>query len=305
SYGVGYGIKDPRTLDAGKVYEYRFDVDEIRAPIIETVKANGWEWVPVTAKRHVVSKTHLPSPSFGKQKTAVSCLKCGAPLRSGAKFCTSCGEALSTSGAISKTGETKKRRRWFPFFLLGSGLLVMILVVILVADRDKGIDPIKPEAETAVPKPEGPASELVAGWQTEQKQPTPVVQPTASRADSDRFNEEGIEKAQKGQLSEAVDLFTRSVNANPDNHKAWNNLGLSFRKLGKTDEAIKAYRQALQAQPSFALAYKNLGVALEQSGDKTGAAQAYEKYCQLDPTAPDKSSVQARADQLLKEGENR
>lgn len=56
SFGVGYGIKDLKTLDVGKVYAYRFDIDEIRGPIIDTVKANGWEWVPVTAKRHAVYK---------------------------------------------------------------------------------------------------------------------------------------------------------------------------------------------------------------------------------------------------------
>lgn len=56
SFGVGYGIKDLKTLDLGKVYAYRFDIDEIRVPIIDTVKAHGWEWIPVTAKRHALYK---------------------------------------------------------------------------------------------------------------------------------------------------------------------------------------------------------------------------------------------------------
>ncbi|MBM4312770.1 MAG: hypothetical protein FJ122_02495 [Deltaproteobacteria bacterium] len=56
SFGVGYGIRDPKSLEVGKVYAYRFDIDEISAPIIDTVKANGWEWVPVTAKRHAEYK---------------------------------------------------------------------------------------------------------------------------------------------------------------------------------------------------------------------------------------------------------
>jgi len=38
SYGIGYGVKDPKTLEVGKVYEYKFDVNEIREPIIATVK---------------------------------------------------------------------------------------------------------------------------------------------------------------------------------------------------------------------------------------------------------------------------
>jgi hypothetical protein len=49
----GYGIKQLKTPEAGKVYDYKFDVDEIRGPIIAVVEESGWEWVPVTAKRHV------------------------------------------------------------------------------------------------------------------------------------------------------------------------------------------------------------------------------------------------------------
>ena len=51
-YAVGYGITDPATLEAGKVYEYKFDVDEIRGPIVAAVREGGWEWVPVTVKRN-------------------------------------------------------------------------------------------------------------------------------------------------------------------------------------------------------------------------------------------------------------
>lgn len=51
-WGVGYAIKDKTPLEAGKVYEYKFDVDEIRGPIEAVVKEGGWEWVPVVARRH-------------------------------------------------------------------------------------------------------------------------------------------------------------------------------------------------------------------------------------------------------------
>ncbi|MDD5312244.1 MAG: hypothetical protein PHO26_04330 [Dehalococcoidia bacterium] len=51
-YAVGYGITDPATLEAGKVYEYKFDVNEIRGPIVAAVREGGWEWVPVTVKRN-------------------------------------------------------------------------------------------------------------------------------------------------------------------------------------------------------------------------------------------------------------
>jgi hypothetical protein len=56
SYGVGYGIKDLKTLKIKKVYEYKFDVNEIRDPITTVVRENGWEWIPVTARRHATYK---------------------------------------------------------------------------------------------------------------------------------------------------------------------------------------------------------------------------------------------------------
>ncbi|MBM3175144.1 MAG: hypothetical protein FJZ93_05375 [Chloroflexi bacterium] len=51
-WGVGYAIKDQKPFELGKVYEYKFDVDDIRGPIAQVVKENGWEWVPVVARRH-------------------------------------------------------------------------------------------------------------------------------------------------------------------------------------------------------------------------------------------------------------
>lgn len=48
-----YGIRQLKTLDTGKIFDYKFDINEIRGPIIAVVEESGWEWVPVTAKRHV------------------------------------------------------------------------------------------------------------------------------------------------------------------------------------------------------------------------------------------------------------
>lgn len=55
-YAKGYGIKRLKPIEIGKVYDYRFDIDEIRDPMIAAVEESGWEWVPVTAKRHVIRK---------------------------------------------------------------------------------------------------------------------------------------------------------------------------------------------------------------------------------------------------------
>ena len=40
------------SLEARSLYDYMLDVIVIRCPIVLAVKGNGWEWVPVRAKRY-------------------------------------------------------------------------------------------------------------------------------------------------------------------------------------------------------------------------------------------------------------
>jgi len=52
SYGVQYGVREDRTF--GKVYEYKFDIMNIRGPIQKTVLDSGWEFVEVLMKKHAM-----------------------------------------------------------------------------------------------------------------------------------------------------------------------------------------------------------------------------------------------------------
>lgn len=50
SWEVQYGIKEDGTF--GKIYEYKFDVNRVRDPIVKTIEESGWEFVPVVRKEH-------------------------------------------------------------------------------------------------------------------------------------------------------------------------------------------------------------------------------------------------------------
>jgi hypothetical protein len=52
SWEAQYGIKVD--LSFGKVYEYKYDIREIRNPVRRLIVENGWEFVPVVSKRHAV-----------------------------------------------------------------------------------------------------------------------------------------------------------------------------------------------------------------------------------------------------------
>jgi len=55
-YAKGYALKQLAPPEPRKVYDYKFDVNEIRGPIVLMVEDGGWEWVPVTARRHATYK---------------------------------------------------------------------------------------------------------------------------------------------------------------------------------------------------------------------------------------------------------
>lgn len=51
SFGVGYAFQGADPLKYGQVYNYRFDVAEMKNPIIEIVTTAGWDYVPVVSKK--------------------------------------------------------------------------------------------------------------------------------------------------------------------------------------------------------------------------------------------------------------
>ena len=46
SFGTGYAFRENGRY--GKVYDYRFDTDELKGPLREAVRRAGWRWRPVS-----------------------------------------------------------------------------------------------------------------------------------------------------------------------------------------------------------------------------------------------------------------
>ena len=51
SFGVGYAFKGNDPLNFGQVYNYRFDVSEMKNPLIQVITNAGWDFVPVLTKK--------------------------------------------------------------------------------------------------------------------------------------------------------------------------------------------------------------------------------------------------------------
>ncbi|MGH2754238.1 MAG: hypothetical protein ACRDLB_07360 [Actinomycetota bacterium] len=50
SFGTAYAFKGVNPLDFGEVYNYRFDVSEMKEPVTDVITGAGWRFVPVVSK---------------------------------------------------------------------------------------------------------------------------------------------------------------------------------------------------------------------------------------------------------------
>jgi len=66
-----------------------------------------------------------------------------------------------------------------------------------------------------------------------------------------------------------------------------NNKGEALRLQGKYDEAIKVYIKAIELDPNFGMAWGNTGIILVIQGRYNEAIAAFDKDIELDPEVPD------------------
>ena len=76
----------------------------------------------------------------------------------------------------------------------------------------------------------------------------------------------GVVLIQIGRLSESLISTQKSVELNPLDSEAHNNLGITLEKLDRLNEAEVSYKKAITLEPDFAEAHSNLGVILRALG---------------------------------------
>lgn len=92
----------------------------------------------------------------------------------------------------------------------------------------------------------------------------------------------GIARAMLGATDKSEAAFKQSVECNPVNPVAYNQLGILNRHLGRYDEARTMYEQALRVAPDDPDTHWNLGILHDlYLHDTQLAQQHYERYQQL------------------------
>lgn len=82
---------------------------------------------------------------------------------------------------------------------------------------------------------------------------------------------------QAGSYGQAVDLYYRAVNLDPNLFEAWLNLGNSLYITGRYQESLAAYDSAIKLQPGNANAWNGEGSALMALGRVNEANAAFER----------------------------
>jgi Flp pilus assembly protein TadD len=101
--------------------------------------------------------------------------------------------------------------------------------------------------------------------------------------DAGAHNNLGITLHELGRLNEAEASLRQAIVLKPDYAEAHNNLGVTLHELGRLDEAEISYRQAIALKTDYAEAHNNLGVMLQELGRLDEAEASYRQAIVLKP----------------------
>ena len=81
----------------------------------------------------------------------------------------------------------------------------------------------------------------------------------------------------RGFTKDALSMFQRALDLDPDLYEAWFRIGLTEHSQGKLDNARQAYRRCLKKRPGHGWCNFYLGLLEEQLGHSTNALSYYKK----------------------------
>jgi Flp pilus assembly protein TadD len=111
-----------------------------------------------------------------------------------------------------------------------------------------------------------------------------AAMPTTTPSTASNDYGDGEKAVKDARYNEAVALFTKVVQREPDNANAHNYLGFSLRKLGDFDKAQAHYRTALQLEPNHKQALEYYGELFLQIKDLPRAEEQLARLARVCPS---------------------
>jgi predicted O-linked N-acetylglucosamine transferase (SPINDLY family) len=93
----------------------------------------------------------------------------------------------------------------------------------------------------------------------------------------------GVVAAQRAEYEKAIEFFSASINAFPENAVVQSNLGNVYAKLRQFDQALSAYEQAALLDPQDAETWSNAGIVFFELKRFEEAIALYDKALAIDP----------------------
>jgi stress-induced-phosphoprotein 1 len=87
----------------------------------------------------------------------------------------------------------------------------------------------------------------------------------------------------EGQYMEAIELYSKILETEPNNHLILSNRSVSYLKLNMYDEAIQDAAKCTKLKPDWAKAWGRLGAGLYQKNKLNEALMSYNKAQELEP----------------------
>lgn len=82
---------------------------------------------------------------------------------------------------------------------------------------------------------------------------------------------------------EAILIFNRIIELEPNNYRAYYNLGITFQNLNQIEKALKAYKTAIEINPDYYFCYYNIGLIYEEKQEFIKAVEYHKKALKVEP----------------------
>ncbi len=119
--------------------------------------------------------------------------------------------------------------------------------------------------------------------QQEEKSPTTLT----LTGDAYELFQKGVEAQNMKLYKDALSWYEQSLEKDPNNAQAHNNMGIILSMLGAHEASIQHFKEALKINPELPQVYNNLGNAQESLGKLTDAIKTYEMAISVQPNYTD------------------
>ncbi len=110
-----------------------------------------------------------------------------------------------------------------------------------------------------------------------------VAAATKINGTPEELRKAGDSALQRGDFGGAADLLQRSLDQDPSQKDAWDDLGRAYAGLGQHDDAIRAFRRQLEVDAFHKSANQDLAIELQAQGKFDEAVAAYRRQLEVTP----------------------